>query len=83
MMKYTKVLDVMKSKGGRVAIDDPELAAVLGKQSVVGAMSAIRRLAKLDVKVIREGRKAVAYELAALAPQSAAASEQPEPAIAE
>jgi hypothetical protein len=67
-MKYEKVLELMKTKGGRVDINDPELATVLGDYKVVGAMSDIRRLAKLEVRTIREGRKAVGYELVATTP---------------
>jgi hypothetical protein len=67
-MKYTKVLDLMRRKGGRVEITDPELATVLGDYKAVGAMSDIRRFAKLEVRTVREGRKAVAYELVATTP---------------
>lgn len=71
-MKYTRVLELMKSKGGRVEINDPELATALGDYKAVGAMSDIRRLAKLEVRTIREGRKAVAYELVASVPAAVA-----------
>jgi hypothetical protein len=68
-MKYTKVLKYMQENGGRVSVDpmDPKLSEILGTYKVVGAMSAIRRLAKLDVRPVRNGRKAIAYELVATA----------------
>ena len=66
-MKYTKVLELMKANGGRVNVDDAKLLEILGDYKAVGAMSDIRRLAKLEVRTIREGRKAVAYELVAAA----------------
>lgn len=62
-MKYIKVLELMKAKGGRVEVTDPELSAALGVYKAVGAMSDIRRYAKLEVRAIRDGRKAIAYEL--------------------
>lgn len=68
MEKYLKVLDLMKSKGGRVEITDPDLAALLGKvlYRLPTYMSRIRTSAHLDVVGVREGRKVVAYELGAL-----------------
>jgi hypothetical protein len=85
MQKYEKVLNLMKSKGGVVRLDDPDLAAMLVRDepeekfkegdarrtSLLYRMPtfvySIRKFAKLEVNGIREGRKVVAYELAALA----------------
>jgi len=70
--KYLKVLDLMKSKGGKVAVNDPDLLAIVGNSRKTGEsleyrltvyMSYIRRLAKLEVKTIRSKRKAIRYEL--------------------
>jgi len=72
-MKYTKVLKYMQEQGGRVEVTDTKLPEILGDYKLVAAMSAIRRLANLDVKVIRNGRKAIAYELVALRPASSPA----------
>ena len=72
MEKYQKVLDLMKRKGGRLMVADMELAALLGVSQTTGKdmayrisvyMSYIRRYAKLAVKTVRSGRRAVAYEL--------------------
>lgn len=77
MEKYLKVLELMKTKGGKVEATDPDLTALLG--GPVGQtgsvlyrlptyMSFIRKFAKLEVTGIRNGRKVVAYELVAVAP---------------
>lgn len=65
MEKYQLVLDLMKARGGRVEVADPELQALLGKMAprISVFMSHIRRLAKLEVKTIRDHRKAIAFEL--------------------
>jgi len=69
--KYLLVLELLKSKG-RLAVDDAELTAVLGTARKTGKpliyrvatyMSYIRRFAKLEVKTVRSGKLAVAYEL--------------------
>jgi len=72
--KYTKVLEVMKAKGGRVELTDPDLNQVLGRlmYKVSGYMSCIRRYAHLEVKAVRDGRKVVAYELVSLTAAPAA-----------
>ena len=70
--KYLKVLDLMKSKGGKIAVDDPELVTLLGASKKSGKpliyriavyMSYIRRFAKLEVKTNRVKRQAISYEL--------------------
>lgn len=68
--KYEKVLSLMKDKGGRIEVADADLQATLGRliYKTPGYMSCIRRYAKLEVRSIRDGRKVVAYELAALIP---------------
>lgn len=72
MEKYEKVLALMKSKGGKINVDDPELIALLGDAKKSGKpliyriavyMSYIRRFAKLEVKANRNKRIAVSYEL--------------------
>ena len=65
--KYTKVLELMQAKGGRVEIADEDLTALLGRlmYRLASYMSSIRRRAKLEVKAVRDGRKVVAYELVA------------------
>lgn len=87
MQKYERVLELMKSKGGTIAVDDPELVDLL--KSDRGArgevlyrlptyISFIRRFAHIDVKGKRQGRKVVAYELVAMAPaDSAPATSEP------
>jgi len=77
--KYEKVLKLMQDKGGRVAVNDADLSNLLGRLAyrIPTYMSQIRRQAKLEVKNIREGRKVVAYELAALAPTTDCVSAQP------
>lgn len=67
-MKYTRVLTLMQELGGRVAVDDAALLTILDGYKAVSAMSDIRSKAKLEVRTIREGRKAVAYELVAATP---------------
>lgn len=68
--KYVKVLDVMRAKGGRVAVNDPDMLAVMGnltEKHVASLMWRIRTHAGLEVRGIRNGRKVVAYELVAMA----------------
>lgn len=73
MEKYLKVLELMKTKGGKIEVSDPDLTALLGRVNyrLPTYMSFIRRKAKLEVTGIRIGRKVVAYELVALAPADA------------
>lgn len=69
--KYESVLALMKQRpNGRIEVSDPELQTTLGKLAyrLPTYMSQIRRMSKLEVRGIREGRKVVAYELGALAP---------------
>ena len=79
--KFTKVLSLMQSKGGRLDINDADLVALLGDGEdglmyrVASYFSNIRRRAGLEVRAIRNGRKVVAYELvAAVAPTSDSAA---------
>lgn len=67
--KYAKIIKLMESKGGRVEVSDPDLAAILGKAlyRVASYVWDIKHYAGLDVKAIRQGRKVVAYELTAIA----------------
>jgi hypothetical protein len=68
--KFQKVLDVMRAKGGRVELNDPDMLAVMGgltEKHVPSLMWRIRTHAGLEVRGIRSGRKVVAYELVALA----------------
>jgi hypothetical protein len=76
MQKYEKVLKLMQSKGGRLEVDDPDLVALLGDvhYRLSTYIWSIRKNAHLEVKDIRNtdpargnGRKAVAYELVAVA----------------
>jgi hypothetical protein len=76
MQKYQRVLDLMKQKGGKIAVTDPDLKALLGRliYRLPTYISYIRRFANLEVTGIRNadpalgnGRKVVAYELAAVA----------------
>lgn len=69
--KYQRVLALLKAKG-RLAMNDPELLALLSrdekqKSNLVYRMttyvSYIRRFAGLEVKALRNGRVAWAYEL--------------------
>jgi hypothetical protein len=71
--KFTKVLALMETKGGRVDVTDSDLNALLGKlmYRVASYMSAIRRRGGKEVRAIRNGRKVVAYELVASAGSSA------------
>lgn len=73
--KYSKVLALFQSKpDGRIEVDDPELFAALGpvdRGRIACHMSDIRRYAKLEIVGIREGRKVVAYQLAAVTPTDA------------
>lgn len=82
MEKYERVLELMKQKGGKVSVTDADLTALLGRliYRLPTYMSFIRRFAKLDVKGIREGRKVVAYELAALAAPVETPAAEPTPA---
>lgn len=67
--KYVKVLNLMQSKGGRIDINDPELAAVMGnltEKHIPSLMWRIRTHAGLLVRGIRVGRKIVTYELVAV-----------------
>jgi hypothetical protein len=77
--KYLRVLDLMKSKGGRLTVDDADLKVLLGTAPKTGKeliyrvatyMSYIRRFAKLEVKTIRTGKRAVAYELIVVNPDA-------------
>lgn len=64
--KYEKVLDLMKQKGGRIEVDDPDLKAILGEELMYRVsvyFSFIRRFSKLEVNAERKGRKVVAYSL--------------------
>lgn len=73
--KYERVLDLMRTKpDGRIEVNDPELLTLLGTLAyrIPTYISCIRRLSKLDVKGIREGRKVVAYQLVALTPDAPA-----------
>lgn len=72
MEKYEKVLELMKRKGGKLQVEDPELGAVLGTAKKSGKpltyrlhvyMSYIRRFARLEVVANRVGRIATSYEL--------------------
>jgi len=75
--KFTKVLALMQENNGRIDLDDPRLHAILGRlmYRVASYMSNIRRRAGLEVLAVRNGRKVVAYELAAVvAPAPAVAS---------
>lgn len=71
--KFTKVLALMQSKGGRLELNDSDLVALLGDGEdglmyrVASYFSNIRRRAGLEVRAIRNGRKVVAYELVATA----------------
>lgn len=69
--KYQKVLELLKAKG-RLTMNDPDLLALLsrddkGKANLVYRMttyvSYIRRFAGIEVKALRNGRVAWAYEL--------------------
>lgn len=67
--KYLKVLALLKEKG-RVSLVDPDLLALLDrgdKKNLAYRMttyvSYIRRFAKIEVKALRTGRVAWAYEL--------------------
>ena len=73
--KFTKVLALMQSKGGRLEANDTDLATLLGPLLYRKAsyFSNIRRRAGLEVKAVRVGRNVVAYELVAVlspAPES-------------
>jgi hypothetical protein len=79
MEKYERVLKLMQDKGGKLAVDDPDLLALLGRlvYRLPTYMSYIRRFAHLEVTGIRNtdpargnGRKVVAYELVAVATDS-------------
>jgi hypothetical protein len=73
MEKHLRVLELMKSKGGTIRIDDPDLQKILGIARISGKeltyrvssyISFIRRFDPfLEVKHVREGRKVVAYAL--------------------
>jgi hypothetical protein len=77
--KFTKVLDLMKAKGGRIEVGDPDLATALGPLFYRRAsyFSNIRKRAGLEVAAVREGRHVVAYELVAVS-QSAEPAPTPE-----
>lgn len=87
MEKYEKVLNLMRSKGGRVELTDPELLTLLerenGKKNLTYRISAymwsIRKIAHLDVRSIRQGRKVVAYELESMIPAGGPVEPQDEP----
>lgn len=80
--KYAKIIKLMESKGGRVEVSDPDLAAILGAAlyRVASYIWDIKHYAGLEVKAIRNGRKVVAYELVALSPATPAAPVADEPA---
>ena len=63
--KFLKVLALMESKGGKIAIGDPDFLAVLGPDAGLPAayITDIRKRGHRAVKGIRVGRKVVAYEL--------------------
>ena len=65
--KFAQIIKLMESKGGRVEVSDPDLAAILGKAlyRVASYIWDIKHYAGLEVKAIRNGRKVVAYELVA------------------
>lgn len=69
--KFSKVLALMQSKGGRLELADPDLVSMLGEGDdglmyrVASYFSAIRKRGGLDVRAVRDGRKVVAYELVA------------------
>jgi hypothetical protein len=72
MEKYERVLELMKSKGGTVQVDDPDLQQLLGRliYRVAVYMSFIRRFTKLQVHAQRDGRRVVAYSLIEVNPQA-------------
>lgn len=79
MEKYEKVLELMKSKGGRLTVEDSDLLVILSRDEeqkknlayrLTTYMSYIRRFAKLEVKALRTGRKVWAYELIATGPNT-------------
>lgn len=79
--KYERVLELMKTRGGRLAINDPELIELLGPVGPKGTKRAdgtpsvwyrlptfihfIRKRANLDVRGLRKGRLVESYELVA------------------
>jgi hypothetical protein len=67
--KFAQIIKLMESKGGRVEVTDPDLAAILGDAlyRVASYIWDIKHYAGLEVKAIRNGRKVVAYELVATA----------------
>jgi hypothetical protein len=67
-MLWTKVLELMRNKGGRVELTDPDLENLLGRTMyrISTYMWYIRTQAQVEVRAIRNGRKVVAYELAAV-----------------
>jgi hypothetical protein len=82
MEKYEKVLKLMQSKpDGIVRLDDKDLKKLLGDRlasyRIPMYMSNIRKKTHLDVTGIREGRKVVAYQLAAVAAPTESATIPP------
>ncbi len=78
MQKYEHVLKLMQTKGGKLEVADPDLVTLLGDvyYRLPTYISYIRRFAHLEVNGIRNadpakgnGRKVVAYELVAVAPE--------------
>jgi predicted cobalt transporter CbtA len=78
--KFTKVLALMQENNGRIDLDDPRLHAILGRlmYRVASYMSNIRRRAGLEVLAVRNGRKVVAYELAAVVAPAVASAPAPD-----
>lgn len=72
MEKYEHVLALMKRKGGRLELSDPDLHQLLGPmvKRVSVYMSFIRRFSKLDVQSERQGKTVVAYSLIEVNPSA-------------
>lgn len=78
MEKCLRVLELMKSQGGKVegTIDsvtgkvvwEPAVVALLGRLAyrMPAYISRMRTVTRLDVNQIREGKKVVGYQLAAV-----------------
>lgn len=70
--KFEKVLKLMRDKGGRIDVNDPDLVALLGAvhYRLATYMYYIRKVALVNVRPIRgvsagvgHKRKAIAYEI--------------------
>lgn len=72
MEKYERVLALMKEKGGRLTVDDPDLVTLLGRLAyrISAYITFIRTKAKLEVQTETVDRKVVAYRLVEVNPDA-------------